>query len=191
MDYFGYQENIKPAKGDLLISEPFLPDPNFERTVVLLCEHNEEGSFGFILNKPSLLKYSDVMEDSSYDEILYVGGPVEQDTMHVLHAMGDLLEGSIQLGNDVYWGGNFEQLQIMINNNQIDPAAFKFFLGYSGWSAGQLEMELQEKTWIICNQARKDQVFDTDSDKLWKNVLNEMGGKFKMISNYPIDPRLN
>ncbi len=191
MDYFGYQENIKPAKGDLLISEPFLPDPNFERTVVLLCEHNEDGSFGFILNKPSLLKYSDVMEDSSYDEILYVGGPVEQDTMHVLHAMGDLLEGSIQLGNDVYWGGNFEQLQIMINNNQIDPAAFKFFLGYSGWSAGQLEMELQEKTWIISNQARKDQVFDTKPDKLWKNVLNEMGGKYKMISNYPIDPRLN
>lgn len=191
MDYFGYQENIKPAKGDLLISEPFLPDPNFERTVVLLCEHNEDGSFGFILNKPSLLKYSDVMEDSFYDEILYVGGPVEQDTMHVLHAMGDLLEGSVQLGNDVYWGGNFEQLQIMINNNQIDPAAFKFFLGYSGWSAGQLEMELQEKTWIISNQARKDQVFDTKPDKLWKNVLNEMGGKYKMISNYPIDPRLN
>lgn len=191
MDYFGYQENIKPAKGDLLISEPFLPDPNFERTVVLLCEHNEEGSFGFVLNKPSLLKYSDVIEDTSYNETLYVGGPVEQDTMHIIHVMGELLEGSIDLGNGIFWGGNFEQLQIMISNNQIDPAAFRFFLGYSGWSAGQLEMELKEKTWIISNQARKDQVFDTDPDLLWKQVLNEMGGKFKMISNYPIDPRLN
>jgi len=191
MDYFGYQENIKPSKGDLLISEPFLPDPNFERTVVLLCEHNEEGSFGFVLNKPSLLKYSDVMEETSYNETLYVGGPVEQDTMHIIHVMGELLEGSIDLGNGIFWGGNFEQLQIMINNNQIDPAAFRFFLGYSGWAAGQLEMELKEKTWIISNQARKDQVFETDPDLLWKQVLNEMGGKFKMISNYPIDPRLN
>lgn len=191
MDYFGYQENIKPAKGDLLISEPFLPDPNFERTVVLLCEHNDEGSFGFVLNKPSLLKYCDVMEDSSCDEILYVGGPVEQDTMHILHTSGELLEGSIDLGDGIFWGGNFEQLQIMINNRQIDPVALRFFLGYSGWSAGQLEMELKEKTWIISNRARKDQVFYTEPEKLWKNVLNEMGGKFKIISNYPIDPRLN
>jgi len=191
MDYFGHQEHRKPAKGDLLISEPFLPDPNFERTVILLCEHNDEGSFGFVLNKPSLLKYSDVMEDSSYNELIYVGGPVEQETLHVLHTQGDLLEGSIDLGNGIFWGGNFEQLQLLVDTDQIEPADFKFFLGYSGWSSGQLEMEFKEKTWIISDQAKKEQVFDMDADQLWKNALNEMGGKFKMISNYPIDPRLN
>jgi putative transcriptional regulator len=191
MDYFGHQENRKPAKGDLLISEPFLPDPNFERTVVLLCEHNDQGSFGFVLNKPSILKFSDVMDESSYQELLYVGGPVEQDTLHVLHTQGNLLEGSVDLGNGIFWGGNFEQLQLLADTQQIEPANFKFFLGYSGWSIGQLEMELKEKTWIISNQAQKEQVFDMDAEQLWKNVLNEMGGKFKMISNYPIDPRLN
>lgn len=192
MNYFSFQDPPQPKKGDLLISEPFLPDPNFERTVVLLCEHNEEGSFGFVLNKPSLLKYSDVVEEAKdFHQALYVGGPVQQDTLHFLHRSGDLIEGSAEVGNGIYWGGNYEQLQILIDTKQLKPRDFKFFLGYSGWGAGQLEVELKEKTWIVSNSATPNQVFDMDAAKLWKLILDNMGGKFKMMSNYPIDPRLN
>jgi putative transcriptional regulator len=192
MNYFNYENPSLPKKGDLLISEPFLPDPNFERTVVLLCEHNEEGSFGFILNKPSLLKYSDVIEEAhEFNASLYIGGPVQQDTLHFIHRAGKLVEDSVEIAKGIFWGGNYEQLQVLIDTKQLKPEDFKFFIGYSGWASGQLEMELEEKTWIVSNVATPSQVFDMDPEQLWKTVLNNMGGKFKMISNYPIDPRLN
>jgi putative transcriptional regulator len=192
MNYFNLENPALPKRGDLLVSEPFLPDPNFERTVVLLCEHNEEGSFGFVLNKPSLLKYSDVMEEAyDFNAALFIGGPVQQDTLHFLHRTGELIEGSIEIGKGIYWGGNYEQLQVLIDTKQLKPEDFKFFIGYSGWGSGQLEMEMREKTWIVSNVATPSQVFDMDAEKLWKIVLKNMGGKYKMISNYPIDPRLN
>lgn len=192
MNYFNYQSRTQPQRGDLLISEPFLPDPNFERTVVLLCEHNAEGSFGFVLNKPSLLKYNDVIDGvGDFNVPLFIGGPVQQDTLHFIHRAGSVIEDSVEISSGIFWGGNYEQLQSLIDTKQIKPQDFKFFIGYSGWGAGQLEMEMKEKTWIVSNVANPMQVFDMDPDKLWKVVLKNMGGKYKMISNYPIDPRLN
>jgi putative transcriptional regulator len=97
MEFFKYRNKIKPEKGRLLISEPFLPDPNFERTVVLLCEHNEEGSFGFVLNKPSILKVGEVMEDlTELENVVYVGGPVQQDTLHFIHRNASL-ENAVEI----------------------------------------------------------------------------------------------
>src|SRR3954471_2864846 len=96
MEFFKYNNKLKPEKGRLLISEPFLPDPNFERTVVLLCDHNNEGSFGFVLNKPSILKVSEVMQNINVDEIVFIGGPVQQDTLHFIHR-NILLDGGIEV----------------------------------------------------------------------------------------------
>ncbi len=192
MEFFNKYNNEEPIKGDLLISEPFLPDPNFERTVVLLCEHNEDGSFGFILNKNSIFKFSDVMEEAdSFHETVYVGGPVQQDTLHFLHRSGELIDGGVEIADRLMWGGNFEKLMTLIKTGDIDPNDFRFFLGYSGWSAGQLMEELQENSWIIYRGVTPTHIFDTEPDNLWKEVLQVMGGKYKMFSNYPIDPRLN
>ena len=175
-----------------MVSEPFLPDPNFERTVILVCEHNDQGSFGFVLNKPSLLKLQDVMDDiDGFDALIYIGGPVQQDTLHFLHRIGDRLEGGEPINNEVQWGGNFEQLKILIQEGQVDEKDIVFFLGYSGWEEGQLMGEINEKSWIVHKSAKPDQVFDKNPNSLWRDVLKEMGGKYKMISNYPIDPRLN
>ena len=150
MDFNNDFKSPLPAKGDLLISEPFLPDPNFERTVILICEHNEEGSFGFILNKPSLLKFSDVMEEvENYDALIHLGGPVQQDSLHFIHRVGDHLEGGERIAENLYWGGNFEQLTLMLSNNQIAKKDIIFFLGYSGWGEGQLMNEIREKSWIV------------------------------------------
>ena len=191
MDYFLNSKQMKPGKGDLLISEPFLPDPNFERTVVLLCEHNDEGAFGFVLNKPSLISVEEVLEsDAEFKEPVYVGGPVQQDTLHFVHRSQEI-EESIDIGEQLYWGGNFEQLMILIESKQIKKEDFRFFLGYSGWSPGQLMEELEQNSWIVYPSARSEQVFDMKADDIWKEVLHEMGGKYKMYSNYPIDPRLN
>lgn len=192
MDLFDYQKFVKPEKGSLLISEPFLPDPNFERTVVLLCEHNEDGSVGFVLNKPSILKFDEAVEEvSDFSPTLYVGGPVQQDTLHFIHRTPDDLEGSIQVTDEIFWGGNYEQLITMINTKVIAPEDFKFFLGYSGWAPGQLDEELKQKSWIVINNATAEEVFDIEPTILWKQVLNSLGGKFKIISNFPVDPRMN
>ncbi len=183
---------LPPAKGDLLISEPFLPDPNFERSVILLCEHNAEGSLGFVLNKPTDLKLQDALDEvSDFDKTLYTGGPVQRDTLHFIHKSAVLADRAEHLGNGIYWGGDFEKLLTMMNTRQISPEELKFFVGYSGWAAGQLEAELKQNSWIVCKAASEQQVFRMSPDMLWRQILASMGGKFKMYSNYPIDPRLN
>ncbi|MEM6842361.1 MAG: YqgE/AlgH family protein [Bacteroidota bacterium] len=185
-------DNVKPAKGDLLLSEPFLADPNFERSVILLCEHNSDGSFGFVLNKESDLQLSDALDEvQSYNQNLYVGGPVQHNTLHFLHRIYPPFSGSEPVVNDIFWGGDFDELLSLINTRQISPADIKFFAGYSGWEPGQLENEIAEDTWIIHQQATSNQIFDTPATQLWQEILRSMGGKYRMFSNYPIDPRLN
>jgi len=190
--FFDYNTELTPQKGDLLISEPFLPDPNFNRTVVLLCEHNEMGSFGFVLNKPSNLKMSEIMEDLGGLEIeAYLGGPVQQDTLHFIHRRPELFENSIEITDGLFWGGEYEKLKLLADTGQINPNEFKFFVGYSGWSGGQLSNELEENSWIISRNIEIEHIFDTKPDKLWKIALEKLGGKYRMFSNYPVDPRLN
>ncbi len=193
MELFNYTHNhLEPKKGDLLISEPFLMDPNFARTVILLCEHNEEGSFGFVLNKPSLMNLNEVLEDVSdrKDEV-YIGGPVQQNALQFIHKNDRLIEGGSTVRDGIFWGGNFEQMLAMMESNLIESSDIKFFAGYSGWSSGQLKSELELKSWIISRDVNIDQIFDTDVESLWKEVLNTMGGKYKIAANFPVDPRLN
>ncbi len=181
-----------PAKGDLLLSEPFLADTNFERSVVLICEHTDEGALGFVLNKPSLLTLADVVEEAAgFEQLLYTGGPVQQDTLHFVHRASALREGSDNLGGALYWGGDFELLLSLINTRQLPSQDIRFFAGYSGWAPGQLAAELDEDAWIVCKQATIEQVFDVPPEQLWREVLRTMGGKYRMFSNYPTDPRLN
>lgn len=190
---FEYDKNIPdPARGDLLISEPFLPDPNFERSVILICENSEEGTFGLVLNKSTDLLLADVMEeDIPFDGTLGVGGPVEQNTLHFIHRLDMPIEGSVSLGAGLYWSGDFEQVKALAREDQLDDRNIKFFLGYSGWSEGQLREELDKQSWFVRRQATHQQLFDQEPDELWKAVLKNMGGKYKVFSNYPVDPRLN
>ena len=193
MELFSYtQDKIEPRKGDLLISEPFLADPNFARTVILLCEHNEEGSFGFVLNKPATLRLNELIEDvEERDDTVYIGGPVQQNTLQFIHRHENLIEGGMEIRDGVFWGGNFEQMLAMIDGNLIPKDEIKFFVGYSGWAAGQLKGELELNSWIISRDVSIDQIFNTNVESLWKEVLRTMGGKYKIISNFPVDPRLN
>lgn len=191
MDFFKFKNDLTPERGRLLISEPFLPDPNFERTVVLLCEYSDEGSFGFVLNKPSAVNLDDIIEDvHDFQEPVHIGGPVQQDTLHFIHK-AEYLEGGVDLGNGLYWGGNYEQLLELIDTKTIDANDFKFFIGYSGWSEGQLDEELEANSWIVTPNATKELVFDQNVEELWKRVLRGLGGRYDIYSNYPIDPRLN
>lgn len=189
-DFFKYRNQLKPEKGRLLISEPFLNDPNFERTVVLLCEHNQDGSFGFVLNKQSIVKINDVLGDLAVDSEAFIGGPVQQDTIHYLHRIDQLPE-AIPIVDTIYWGGDFEALQSGLDIGTIQETDVRFFLGYSGWGAGQLEEEIKEDSWIVCDYISSELLFDITPDQMWRQALSNMGGRFSVYSNYPIDPNLN
>lgn len=182
--------NVKPSAGNILIAEPFLGDPNFERSVILMCEHNDLGSFGLVLNQLSNIKYSDMFKDSILDFPVYVGGPVEHNTLHFIHTIGLELPKSTDLKNGVFWGGDFDKLQSMINMGKVDPSQIRFFIGYSGWGEGQLEGELNKNTWIVA-EADDEIIFEEDTQQFWRMVMRGLGGEYKVMSNYPTDPRLN
>ncbi|MFC3881232.1 YqgE/AlgH family protein [Algoriphagus namhaensis] len=181
-----------PTAGDLLISEPFLQDQNFVRSVVLLCDHNAEGSFGFVINKPSILRLNEIVDDLDFlDKEVFVGGPVEQNTLHFVYVGEKELEGSIQIGEHLWWGGDFEQLVSKLKLGSMNIDVVRFFIGYSGWGAGQLSDEMSEDTWILCQENIDESSFSFTPEELWKSLLKNMGGEFKLLANYPLDPRLN
>jgi putative transcriptional regulator len=186
-----FRNMIDPGPGILLIADPFLKDPNFLRTVVLLCDHKEEGSFGFVLNKKFDQSLDELLENfEGFKLPVYYGGPVQPDTIHFVHQYPDLIPGSYRVDNDIYWGGNFETVAALIKNNSIDLNKIKFFIGYSGWSDGQLNTELDEKSWLTV-AATKKLVFNTTPADVWKGSLKQLGGEYEMMVNFPIDPQLN
>jgi putative transcriptional regulator len=177
--------------GDLLIAEPFLNDDNFKRAVILICEHDSKGSFGLKFNQESSLLLADLIEEDLYPDIpVYVGGPVQQNTLHFIHRRADIIEKSVPIGNDVFWAGNFKQTLDLLNKGALKPDDVRFFVGYSGWGAGQLNKELNQDAWIS-TQANSQWLFDTSAKDLWRTILKGMGGDYRVIANYPNDPSLN
>ena len=185
--------NQNPQAGDLLLSEPFLKDDNFSRAVILLCEHEEGiGSVGFVMNKPSILSLGDLVSELDFlDADVFVGGPVEQNTLHFVYFGVQLMEESKPLGNGVWWGGDFSELIQLINSKKLNLSQVRFFIGYSGWSPGQLNAELSAHSWIVYSDPLSQELFTNSSDQLWRSLMKSMGGDFEIQSNYPIDPRLN
>jgi len=182
---------LKPKKGRLLIAEPFMDDPYFKRSVVLLTEFSKDGSFGFMLNKPLELKINEVMEDfPEFDAPIFMGGPVQSDSLFYIHTQGEIIENSMKITDNLYWSGNFDQLKQLIKDQQIFPNEIKFFIGYSGWDHDQLIGEINDESWIISNLKSK-KINDLNDFDLWKNTLKKMGSKFSLLSNFPEDPSLN
>ena len=182
--------DITPAPGILLVAPPMMLDPNFRRTVVLLCEHNAEGTFGLILNRPLSLELSELLDDVMSSEAVSLGGPVQQNTLHFLHRHGDIMADSIPVIDGVHWGGDFEVIKTMIETNYASPHDRRFFLGYAGWSPGQLEEEIEHGGWFLTH-ADAELIFDAAPERLWSIVLRRMGGDYALLSNFPEDPRLN
>ena len=182
---------ISPGTGILLIADPFLKDPHFKRTVVFLCEHQEAGSFGFVLNKPYELTIDElIIGFEGFPIPVYYGGPVQPDTIHFLHQYPELILGGQEVLKGVYWGGDFDRVTQLIKTETIDLSKIRFFLGYSGWSEGQLSDEMKEKTWLTVSATSK-LIFHPSPDEVWKDSLKHLGGDYEMMINFPIDPQLN
>lgn len=182
---------IEPAPGILLIADPFLKDPNFLRTVVFLCEHNDEGSFGFVLNRQYENTLDELIPELEGHQLpVYYGGPVQQDSIHFLHRYPDEIPGGQEVMKGVYWGGDFEAVVNLIKSPSFNPEKIRFFIGYSGWSDGQLKEELTEKSWLTV-EAERRLVFHKDVTEVWKDSIKHLGGDYGIMANFPIDPQLN
>lgn len=177
--------------GTILLSEPFMDDPNFIRSVCLMVSHiKNEGSFGLILNKKSEYVLSDFINDSlPFEFTFYTGGPVALDTIFFLHDNELALSHAKKINEELYWNGDFNELLEKLKTCKEKPKQLQFFLGYSGWDAGQLRKEIIENTWIVNNDFKL--LLDQTEDQLWQSILKDMGGIYKQFSTYPIDPSLN
>jgi len=178
------------AAGKLLIAQPFMSDSTFARSVVLLCEHGKDGALGFVLNQPTDVNIGDLLPDM-YAPLMNVnhGGPVQLDTLHVLHRIPDTIGGT-EVKEGVYWGGSFELLQETISMQSGVEADVRLFIGYSGWSPGQLENEMKEGSWLVADVSQ-DVMFERDASKIWKKAIYSLGADYRYLANMPADPSLN
>src|ERR1700712_2447634 len=177
-----------PTTGSLLISDPFLKDPNFMRSVVFLCVHNEEGTSGFVLNRRFENNLSELLSDMEEHPIpVFYGGPVQTDTLHFVHSLPEIIPDSQDIGNGIFWGGNFETVLAHIKNNTLDLSRIRFFIGYSGWSGGQLSEEMKGKSWLTAT-ANAKLIFHPKPEQAWKDAVQLLGKEYAEIINYPIDP---
>lgn len=177
--------------GSILIAEPFLGDPNFDRSVVLLTEHGVEGTVGYVLNRPLDLKIESVLPDFPvFDARIFNGGPVEQSNLYFLHSRPDLFNEAIEVSENLYWGGDFTRLVEVVELGLLKESEIRFFLGYSGWGHGQLESELTEKSWLVLSPSVIS-IFDTEVDQMWRQVISSLGGDYQLWANAPSDPLLN
>ena len=183
-------KNLIPEQGKILISEPTLHDTYFKRSVVLLTEHNDTGTVGFVLNKPIDLPINEVLGDfPEFDAKVYIGGPVGKDTIHFIHTLGEQISESIHIMGNIYWGGDFDKLKELIQDGKVSQDQIRFFLGYSGWGENQLKDELDGNAWLV-TELKEEMIMSSDS-KIWENVLKQLGEKFQIWVNYPENPAMN
>lgn len=188
---FNINNSLVPSTGKILLAEPFMQDEYFSRAVILLCHHDEESTFGFVLNH-----YVDVDITASsiplppIESQISIGGPVDERSLFFIHNKPNVIKNSSLIANELYMGGEFSELKKGIEEGKIEQSNVRFFLGYSGWSPGQLDQELEEKSWIVSDDFDTSLILDTFHENLWKTLISRQDGHSHMV-DFPVDPQLN
>ena len=187
-------KNKNYEKGSLLIANPVLPDPNFSRTVILLCNHDEQGSFGLVINRSTQLKAPDLFLNinilKSYNEKIYLGGPVSQSMVFFLCRSPSAAGKLDEVCSGVYLGSNLEILESLYSSLENPEQDIRFYLGYSGWSGGQLAQEMEQNSWLV--QKANEQFIFLDSESLiWPQAVNSLGEKYQYLTKAPVNPQWN
>ena len=184
--------NINLQKGHLLIAEPsIIGDLSFNRSIILIADHNPKGSIGFILNKPLDFTLQDLIPEIEIPFEVYNGGPVEQDNLYYIHKTPELIPNSIEISDGLYWGGDFQKVTELIKKDQLKGEDIRFFLGYSGWETNQLTSELRSNTWILSENMHRKRIIEKVNTSFWKEKMLELGGDYSIWSNAPENPTYN
>jgi putative transcriptional regulator len=183
--------DLHPAGGRILVSQPSLNDRFFSRSVVMLAEHGPDGSFGFIVNKPAKIRLSKVTDEfGPFDTDLYLGGPVNVNSLFYVHTMGEQISDSLKILEGVYWGGDMNEIRKLITSGKLTDNDIRFYAGYSGWQPNQLDREMKEHSWIVLDGLNR-YVFGSRPAGLWKKIVLTLGEDFAPWVNYPPDPNMN
>jgi putative transcriptional regulator len=190
LDIFKVESKLEPAQGRVLIAEPFLPGDYFSRSTVLLVQCSAEGDVGFILNKPTEFLVKDLFNGfPDLDIHLFLGGPVSNDKLFFLHTLGDKIPDSLHISGQLYWSGDFEHLMSLMRAGIVEEDEVRFFLGYSGWSAGQLAAEISDFSWVVI-EPEIDTILSSD-ENFWSESIKHIGGNALLWQNFPENPELN
>ena len=174
--------------GTILISKPFMEDKRFEKAVILITEHNEDGTIGFILNKKTSIDIIDFIPSASNQSInVKQGGPVDTNNLFFIHKHPDLIHNCFKIKDGYFWGGNINNVVEGMKRDEIKPQEILFFTGYSGWEKNQLKEEIEEGSWIIQNINLE--ILEEPID--WSKLLIEINKEFEVWATAPSDFRLN
>lgn len=195
LDIFNLLDNQpEPARGTLLVAKPTVEDFCFKRSVTVLVDHDAEGSMGIIVNKPTRFTLNEVVPEIECNEPLplYLGGPVGTNMLFFLHTLGtDAIPDSVQLAPGVFFGGDFEALKMLIESGQNLNDKVKFMVGYSGWTTGQLNNEVERHDWAVLKDSTAELVFNTPYDLVWSQAVKKFGDQYRLWSTWPTDVSLN
>ncbi|MCF6366007.1 MAG: YqgE/AlgH family protein [Bacteroidales bacterium] len=182
--------NVSPKQGLVLVSEPFAPDSVFSRSVILLAEHNEEGTVGFIINKPIKRTLRQITKEfGNIDMKISIGGPVNNENIYFIHTYGKKIPGSIKIIDNLYWGGDFKVLQMLLESGTVDENKIRFFVGYSGWQKDQLKNEIKKDYWLVSDIDTKT-VMHYDKE-IWNKVVAKLDKRYSIWQYFPENPNLN
>lgn len=190
LDIFKVKSKLQPVQGRVLIAEPFLPGDYFSRSAVLLVQCSAEGDVGFILNKPTDLTVRELFKGfPDFESNAFLGGPVSNDKLFFLHTLGEKIQDSLHIIGNLFWSGNFDHLVSLIRAGLVEEEEVRFFLGYSGWSAGQLEAEISDHSWVVVEPS-VESILSSD-ENFWNESIKSIGGNALLWQNFPEDPELN
>jgi len=183
--------HVAPKQGHILIAEPFLSGSYFNRSIIIITSYSEKGAVGFILNKKVDYPVEDIFVDfPDFDSEIHIGGPVGTDSIYFIHTLGDMIPGSVLIKEKLYLGGDFTALKRQIQLGLVEHNQVRFFLGYSGWDAGQLEEEIAENSWLVADISQAD-LMSLEENTMWSETVRAMGGRYSMWENFPENPSLN
>ena len=191
-ELFKIQSNtLKVSVGDVLVSEPFLNDFYFRRSAILIVDHNDEGSFGVVINKRLNVPFNDIiMGFPKFDADFYLGGPVDTDRVFFIHTIGEMIPDSHKIMSGLYWSGNINALKAMIKNDLIKSHEVRFYVGYAGWDGGQIRKELEANIWIVGKFSTKE-ILHTMPGKMWSTFVNKLGNRYILWNKFPVNPSDN
>lgn len=182
------------APGTFLLASPVLRDPNFVRTVVLICDHGSGGTWGLVVNRRTALSFGDLLDSLPFPAAgagpVHWGGPCETSRLQVLHRLRRDSGGSLPICRNVELGVEIERLKVLLADPLLPGEALAGYIGYAGWGPGQLESELAERSWFPCT-AHDRIVFDTPPDEAWERALESLGGSYAALARMPLDPQRN
>ena len=185
--------DVTLGKGIFLVAAPSLRDPNFRQTVVLLCEHGSQGALGVVVNRPTAIHLAEALPQvpvlEGQHHVLFTGGPVQPNHVLILLRAGQVPDNTHHVFDGVYMGGDVAALEKILAV-PAEPAAFRAYVGYSGWAPGQLENEMKTGSWITL-PADPTIVFEKDPSVIWADIMRSLGSRYEMYASMPADPSLN